>query len=38
VYLSGRVAEKSQKEEATRLAKATTGVADVVNDIKVGAP
>jgi hyperosmotically inducible protein len=37
VYLSGRVSEKSQKEEAAEIARDTVAVTDVVNEIQVGA-
>ena len=36
VYLTGRVKEKSDKEEAERLARGVEGVKKVVNNIKVG--
>lgn len=36
VTLSGTVKRKTQRKEAVRLAATTTGVLDVVNDIKVG--
>lgn len=36
VYLTGRVATEEEKSEAERIARATSGVKDVVNHIKVG--
>lgn len=36
VYLTGRVDNQQQKDEAERLARNTNGVRDVVNHLKVG--
>ena len=36
VYLTGRVENQFQKDEAERIARETDGVKDVVNNIKVG--
>lgn len=36
VYLTGRVESEEEKSEAERIARATGGVKDVVNHIKVG--